>query len=158
MYNSLLVDFQLSFEAIIKKVSSHFNDIYLYNVVVDSHHYQWLISQSSILTRHIQHAALPLLLNLSSFRCQRRRNACLLYLCTIEIRSLDRQPIKYIFYANFIWEIPILSTIHDVIYTPAEGQDLSEMHLKKILINVNKWRSQPAWKAWGFESCLTSLP
>ena len=32
----------------------------------------------------------------------------------------------------------IIHTIHDVIYTPAEGQDLSEMHLKKILINVNK--------------------
>ena len=38
----------------------------------------------------------------------------------------------------------IIHTIHDVIYTPAEGQDLSLMHLKKILINVNKWRSQKA--------------
>ena len=36
----------------------------------------------------------------------------------------------------------IIHTIHDVIYTPAEGQDLSEMHLKKSLINVNKSRSQ----------------
>ena len=55
MYNSLLVDFQLSFEVIIKKVSSHFNDIYLYNVVVDSHHYQWLISQSSPVTCNMLH-------------------------------------------------------------------------------------------------------
>ena len=38
----------------------------------------------------------------------------------------------------------IIHTIHDVIYTPAEGQDLSEMHLKKSLINVNKSRSQEA--------------
>ena len=46
-----------------------------------------------IITRHFQHVAL--LLNLSSLREGETRA-----LTTIELRSLDRQPIKYI-YANF---------------------------------------------------------